>query len=332
MFKRVVACLAPFLFAPGMALAACNGHDLRTDLSPEEQRQIATRVAQIPFAEGNHWIARNETRTIHLIGTVHIASAQLEPLVQTLTPVIRTSDVLLLESTPGEISAMQVHLSKNPQLTFITSGPTLIDRLPAGDWNILAEKAHEAGIPTWMAAKMRPWFLATALSLPPCLRSDPDTEDGLDKRLARVAKAADIPMGSLEDPLDVIRMLDSDPLDEQLRQMRPYIALIGGGEDGENGIATMLAAYFDERVAEYLEITRSEFMTGSAVPKAQAEAIWSRFMDRLLKKRNTAWLPVIQSHPAQNMVIAVGALHLPGEYGLLNLLSNQGYSVTRAEF
>lgn len=332
MFKRITAALAPLLLVPGLALATCNGQDLRSSLSAQERAAVAKTMADVPFAEGNHWLAKQGERTIHLIGTVHISSDRLDPIAQNLQPVIADADVLLLESTPDEIAQMQDHLARDPKLTFITEGPTLIDRLPAGDWEILSQKAKEAGIPSWVAAKMRPWFLATALSLPACLRADPNIEHGLDKRLAAAAKAADVPTASLEDPLDVIRMLDRDPLEEQLRQMRPYIALIGGGEDGEDGIATMLAAYFDERVAEYLEISRTEFLTGSTTPPAEAAKIWTDLMARLLKERNTAWLPVIEAHEGNSIAVAVGALHLPGEFGLLNLLSGAGYTIERAAF
>ncbi|MQQ08000.1 TraB/GumN family protein [Epibacterium sp. SM1979] len=330
--KRLLAALLPLVLAPAMGWAACSGQDLRKDLSAEAQQEIAQRMDHVPFAEGNHWIAKRGDRQIHLIGTVHISSDKLQRITQNLGPVIDSADVLLLESTPQEIADMQTALVKDPSLTFITEGPTLIDRLPAGDWAILSQKASEAGIPSWMAAKMRPWFLATALSLPPCLRADPEVEYGLDKRLAAMAQASEVPTQSLENPLDVIRMLDRDPIDEQLRQMRPYIALIGGSESGEDGIATMLAAYFEERVAEYLEITRLEFLSGASMPTKEAETIWNDFMGRLLKERNTAWMPVIEAQTADHMVIAVGALHLPGKHGLLQLLSDTGYKIERAAF
>ncbi len=322
----------PLMLLPQLAHAACSGEDLRLRLSTQERSQIAAQMQKTPFSEGNHWIARKGEREIHLIGTMHISTPQLVPLVSRLQPVITASDVLFLESTPAEIAAMRDTLVEQPELTFITDGPTLIDRLPPPDWAILAKKARQAGIPPWVAAKMRPWFLATALSLPPCLRQDPDVENGLDKRLAAVAARSDVPQTSLENPLDVIRLLDKDPLDVQLRQMQPHIALIGGGEDGENGIATMMAAYFEERVPEYLEITRREFLKGASVPPSEAKQMWNTFMFDLLAHRNSAWMPVIEASEANRIVIAVGALHLSGEFGLLQLLSDRGYALQRAAF
>lgn len=52
----------------------------------------------------------------------------------------------------------------------------------------------------------------------------------------------------------------------------------------------------------------------------------------MLVHRNAAWIPVIEATEGTTLVVAVGALHLPGETGILNLLQQQGYSLTRAAF
>jgi uncharacterized protein YbaP (TraB family) len=48
----------------------------------------------------------------------------------------------------------------------------------------------------------------------------------------------------------------------------------------------------------------------------------------LVDERNHDWLPKIDEHIKQEpCFIAVGALHLPGNYGLINLLRKAGYKV-----
>lgn len=324
--------LLPLLFAPSLSFAACVGQDLRQTMPAELRQAVAAEIATIPFAEGNFYRAQKGTRTLHLIGTVHINDSRLDALMPILTPLAQTADVVFLESTPDDIKQMQVDLATMPELTFITEGQTLIERLPADDWAVLAEKAEAAGIPPWMAAKMRPWFLATALSIPPCLRAGTNVEFGLDKRVAQAATEAGVPLASLEDALDVIGMMNKDPLDVQLRQMRPQIALIGGGGEGADNITTMLAAYFEERVAEFLALTHAEFLASGTLAEADAELIWDGFMNRLLHQRNEAWIPVIEGHTGDNIVVAVGALHLSGEHGLLQLLKERGYTVERQMF
>jgi uncharacterized protein YbaP (TraB family) len=53
----------------------------------------------------------------------------------------------------------------------------------------------------------------------------------------------------------------------------------------------------------------------------------------LLIDRNTAWIPVIDAAVTghQNAVVAVGAAHLPGESGILNLLEQDGWTISRLD-
>jgi hypothetical protein len=52
-------------------------------------------------------------------------------------------------------------------------------------------------------------------------------------------------------------------------------------------------------------------------------------MDRLLRQRNLLMLERMQLRLKEgNAFIAVGAMHLPGEEGLLQLLRRAGYRVT----
>jgi uncharacterized protein YbaP (TraB family) len=52
------------------------------------------------------------------------------------------------------------------------------------------------------------------------------------------------------------------------------------------------------------------------------------FNQLMLLERNQAWLPPLQRYLDEgNAVVVVGAAHLPGEAGLLNLLQESGYRV-----
>lgn len=55
----------------------------------------------------------------------------------------------------------------------------------------------------------------------------------------------------------------------------------------------------------------------------------SNFMEKLLDRRNQQWIKQLsQLLPQGSAFIAVGALHLPGEQGLIQGLRNLGYTVT----
>lgn len=318
-----------FLILPAWAQAACTGTDLRSKLTPEDQNWIEERIADAPFAEGNHWIARRGERQIHLIGTMHFNDPRMEAVAARLKPLVAEADQLLLEITPEDEKAFQTRLGSSPELMFITNGPSLIDRLPAEEWAMIASLAQKHGLPSWMAAKMRPWFLGLSMSAPLCLKSTEAREFGLDKRLQKAATSAGIPMLSLEDPMTIIQAMNADPLEEQIRQMRLTLSMAGQGTDE---FVTLTHSYFDEQSWRYLaRIERSLYQSG-AFAQEEAEQLWQRGMDLVLVRRNRAWIPVIEGTPGNRLVVAVGALHLPGEVGLLNLLQQQGYSLARADF
>ena len=56
------------------------------------------------------------------------------------------------------------------------------------------------------------------------------------------------------------------------------------------------------------------------------------FTDVLLYHRNQNWVKKLKLlMPDKSLMIAVGAGHLPGEKGVINLLRKEGYTVTPVE-
>lgn len=318
-----------FLCLPSLLQAACTGTDLRQSLSETDRSWIETRVAAIPFAEGNHWIARRGDRQIHVIGTMHVNDPRMDPVQARLASAVEHSEVLLLEVSPEEKAEFQVELAARNDLTLITDGPSLIDRMPQQDWAQIAQLAQSRGVPSWMAAKMRPWFLAVSLSAPPCLRNDPRLAEGLDARLGHLAQAAGVPIRSLEDPMSVIELMNAAPLADQVQQLRTGLAFLGGDADG---FYTMAESYFEERTAWFLTMSQQTYLRSATLPAEELERLWQESMLGLLDQRNRNWIPVIEATEADRIVLAVGALHLPGENGLLNLLQQAGYRLQRAPF
>jgi uncharacterized protein YbaP (TraB family) len=56
------------------------------------------------------------------------------------------------------------------------------------------------------------------------------------------------------------------------------------------------------------------------------------FTEVLLYKRNRNWVAKLKElMPQKSLLVAVGAGHLPGEKGVINLLRKAGYTVTPME-
>jgi len=69
-------------------------------------------------------------------------------------------------------------------------------------------------------------------------------------------------------------------------------------------------------------------VTQPPMPAEEAAAV-DMILDRLLFQRNVVMVDRMESLLARgNAFIAIGAAHLPGERGVINLLAEKGYTVT----
>ena len=151
-----------------MLHAACQGADLRAQISASERRTLEAFQRDTPYPAGNHWLAVKGQHRINVIGTIHIGDPRLDPVLSKLKPVLAAADRIYLEMTPREESQLQQAVSEQPELMFITTGPTLIDLLPTEEWDQLAQAAQARNIPGFMAVKFQPWYLCV-------FRGDPAT-------------------------------------------------------------------------------------------------------------------------------------------------------------
>lgn len=325
--------LAAAFLTTGAQMASahsCGTYDLMADLPAPVNDMLDETLAREPYAEGIYWQASKGERTLSIIGTIHIGDPRLTYWMPTLTDALTASDALLVEATLDDMEMLQSAMARDPSIGFITEGPTLIDRMPPEDWAKLKKMAQDAGIPGFLAAKMKPWFLAMSMSFPLCVRDGlgpGEMPEGLDWRLMTSAKNMDLETLALEDPLALVQAMDVGTIEEQLAELQATLHLLRGGPDQ---ISTVLAAYFRQNVQRYMRYHEHVFLNSdSTLSRAERQEMMDRAFDILLKKRNRAWIDVIEAQPGSNLMIAVGALHLPGKDGVLELLAARGYELTR---
>lgn len=311
------------------ASAGCAGTDLRTTLNANQMRELDAAMAELPYATGNHWIARRGGQAIHVIGTFHLNDPRIAEHVANLEGAISSADILFVEATIADGEAMEDALKKSPERLLITSGPTLADMMAEESWQRLADYARGNGFPPWMVSKMRPWFAMVTLSLPPCLlQGGKDLiKDGVDRQIEQLAQAHGVPAQSLE-PTDTLeRLFEALPIKDQLAVLDVMSAGPGNAEDS---IKTAAEAYFDQRSSEALLVGRLEGV--SEMPDEKYEAAWAVFERVLAIERNLAWVALLLERDEPNITVAVGAAHLPGEEGVLMLLEQAGFSMEKAKF
>ena len=307
------------------ARAICEGTDLIAELDAAERATLETRAQNTAFPQGIFWRARKGNSTITLFGTYHFRHAQTEAHLEALKPYIDAADAIFLESSIADQKQMQREVAADPSLMFITKGETLPDLLGPEDWKKLVAEMRARAIPGFMVAKFKPFWAAMMLGIGPCqTRNGLTAGKGIDQQIGQYAASIGNDSQSLEDYRTILTLFDAFPLEDQLNMIRLFFSYSDQADDISY---TLQQHYLKQEIALIWEYSR---LVSLKYGGDNALADFELFERQLLINRNANWMDVIlRAAPDKTLFIATGAGHLPGENGLLRLLENQGYAITR---
>jgi hypothetical protein len=165
---------------------------------------------------------------------------------------------------------------------------------------------------------MKPWAAATALSMPV-----PETGRVLDVVLFQRAQQAGKPLHGLETIAEQLEVFDGLPLEDQVGLLRDAVEQVDGLDAM---LAELLAAYKRQDLAAMMAINEAAMAAGD-------QRLAGEFQRRLIVDRNHRMAERMEPWLNQGgAFVAVGALHLPGEQGIVSLLRQRGYSVRAVEY
>jgi uncharacterized protein YbaP (TraB family) len=329
MIRRALAAATLLVGLAGPATALCVGDSYLASMSDQQRQALAEIVDATPYAEGLTYHATRGEDRLTVVGTMHIYDPRLEIIRTRVAADVRSADLVILEATADEEQQLRDLITTNPGLIFIVDGPTLPELLDEETWALLSDAASQRSIPGFMAAKMQPWYLSLLLSVPPCAMDDlMEGAIGLDKMIASDAAAAGVPVMAIE-PFDTLfGLFDESPIDEQIDMLR--INMLAPDMQSAMFVA-MLDRYFAEDVGRLWEMGRIAMSDMPGIDPAEGQAMFTEMEEALLHARNLDWIPVITEATADHddIVVAVGAAHLIGELGILQLLENEGWTISR---
>lgn len=317
-----------FLLTPASLWAACEGTDLIDTMEPGARAELEGRANSTPYPRGLLWQAEKGQTRITLFGTYHFPHDQTQAHLQALVPIIEAADAVYLEVSNDDQAKLQSEIASDPSIMFITEGDTLIDLLGEDDWQTYKAAMEERAVPGFMAAKFKPIWAAIMLGVGPCeMRAGAMEGHGIDMKIGEHAQAIGNPSRSLEDFRTLLTMLDGFPQDEQLDMIRLFFAWSG---DADDMAYTLRQKYLAQDVGLIWEYSRHVSLTFGG---PTAEADFARMEQQMLTDRNIGWVEVLMRDGAdKDVFMAVGAAHLPGQTGVLNLLAQEGFTITRLPF
>jgi uncharacterized protein YbaP (TraB family) len=172
----------------------------------------------------------------------------------------------------------------------------------------------ETNMPFSMFNRFKPFMGQSVLAMSMIACEDkiqPETE------FAKIATDNKIAVRGLETLDDELNAIDKIPLDSQVNDLKNMLLHF---DSAKLEMQQMVTLYKKRNIDSlYAFITKS--MNGSSTEK------------ELLITRNKNWFPVIvKAMNERPSFFAVGAGHLGGQTGVLNLLRKQGYKITAVTF
>lgn len=244
----------------------------------------------------------------YLFGTMHSEDPRITRLPARIQQAFDSA-----RSFTAEVKMDMETITVMARAMYLTDGRKLVNIIGKQRYNQCIPLLAKYGIPEQVANMMKPWAVATTLSLPV-----PESGTFLDLKLYNEAVAKGKTVYGLETAEEQMQAFDSMPEKAQLAMLdealENYPAL--------NEIFQQLVqAYLSRDLSQLENLYRQQMVTSD-------KGVRRHFESTVLIKRNYRMVERMQARLAEgDAFIAVGALHLPGNEGILNLLARKGYRV-----
>lgn len=251
----------------------------------------------------------------YLFGTIHMLCAEDAVLSKNMKRVISECDEVYFEVDMDNMFEMLGAIGKMK----MRGDTTLKDLLSGDDYKKVKAyfETKKSTLPFSMLEKFKPILAASTLEQGsmPC-----DKTAVMEMVILEEARQFDKKIKGLETMSYQAGVLDSIPYQLQAQQLVQYIDSATTDDKENKQLIQMFEAYKSQDLKKLEELM------------VQTDAGMSGFIDIMLFHRNLNWVKKLKDLlPQKSLLIAVGAGHLPGEKGVINLLRKQGYKVTPVE-
>ena len=246
----------------------------------------------------------------YLFGTMHMICADDIQLSDSLKHAISRADDVYLELDMDNMFEMMNAMTKMK----MRNDTTLSDLLSKAEYEKVKEYFGENSklLPFAMIETYKPLLAASIImeqQAGVC-----DNMISMEQLIMAEAKKNDVDIKGMETMDYQISIFDSIPYSLQAKQLLKMVE--GGNEEDETDMQKLMDAYRSQQLDEMEALTLKEDMG------------IQNFTDLLLYNRNANWAKKLENlMGARSLVVAVGAGHLPGEKGVINLLRKAGYKV-----
>ncbi len=259
------------------------------------------------------WRVNSDRNRLYILGSIHLLKKETYPLKKSIADAFEQTKKLVLEIDLGDANPEKIQRLML-QKSISTDGTSLHQNVSNETYQAVAERAKELGIDLRLLSPFKPWVVAMTMAAVKLQKLGFDPSLGIDRHLAERAKQTDKPTAGLETAEFQLDLFDRFSAKEQellLRQSmdemdhveRNVTAIVQAWKTGDVGA---VEKHLLVGMRDYPEIHR-----------------------KVIDDRNQRWLPQIESllSRGENALVVVGAAHLVGKHGIIELLKDRGYRV-----
>ena len=259
------------------------------------------------------WKISDDKNSVFLLGSIHYLRKKNYPLNQAILDAFDGSKTLVLEidlnSTAAE-AAQRLTLEK----AVYRDGTTLAQNVAPETYQLAAQRAKELGVDMRIMNPMKPWFVALTLVAIKLQSLGLDANSGVDRYLAQRAKNNGKATRGLETLEFQIGLLDQLPKTDQEQMLRETVRELDLLDKNIDEIVQSWAKGDVDLLARLLLAGMKEY---------------PEVYQRIVVERNRRWLPEIEKLilDGSGAMLVVGAAHLVGQDGVIEMLKAKGYRV-----
>jgi len=247
-------------------------------------------------------------KTSYLYGTFHLLCPDDLQIKDKVKNAVGSSEQLVLELDFDDPSVMQT-IQQNMAYS---DGTTAEDYLNKSEYQLVAGFFRDSlQLPFERLQAIKPFFLSsmTLIHFAGCQTVS------FEQRLTSMAKEEDIEVKGLETVQEQMGFIEDVPIKMQKKMLLENLQHY---DSSRVMFQKMMDCYLSEDLPGLNAISQESFTSQE----------YAEFRDNLLTNRNKNWIPDIEAMVKEKAsFIAVGAAHLPGKEGVIDLLRKKGYQV-----
>ena len=269
----------------------------------------------ISYAEKNFlWRVQSKRNTVYVLGSIHLLKKDVYPLSRTIEGAFEKSDVLAVEANVNDISRLDI--GKLMESAFYPVSDSLEKHVSGKTFSLIKEETARAGLPMELVYNQRPWFLGLTLESIELMKAGYDPNYGIDKYFLSKAEGRK-------------KISELESLDYQIN-------LLAGLNDEEQELFLLYTLRELRILVQEVDKLVDAWKSGavdkmeSTITKSLAEdRRFYTIYDKLIYKRNRNMAQKIEGYLKTNgtYFVVIGAAHLLGDKGIIQLLKDRGYSV-----